>query len=64
MFGALLGEAILTSVVGIGVIDEHNFTVPAVLVSAIGALLLWGTVHSVRTGRIAHFHPPTADLTK
>jgi uncharacterized membrane protein YeaQ/YmgE (transglycosylase-associated protein family) len=48
--GAMLGGWFITPLVGIGTINQNNFSLPAMLVSFIGAAILLAIVNLVRRG--------------
>jgi uncharacterized membrane protein YeaQ/YmgE (transglycosylase-associated protein family) len=49
--GALLGGFLLSPLVGAGTINQDNFSLPALLVSFGGAIILLFIVNMVRRGR-------------
>ena len=49
--GALLGGFLLSPLVGAGTINQSNFSLPALLVSFGGAVILLFNVNMVRRGR-------------
>ena len=49
--GALLGGFLLSPLVGAGTINQSNFSLPALLVSFGGAIILLFIVNMVRRGR-------------
>jgi uncharacterized membrane protein YeaQ/YmgE (transglycosylase-associated protein family) len=51
--GALVAGWLLTPLFGIGTINQSNFSVPAMLVSLGGAVILLAIVNLVRRGRVA-----------
>lgn len=48
--GAMLGGWFLSPLVGIGTINQDNFSLPAMLVSFVGAAVLLAIVNLVRRG--------------
>jgi len=48
--GAMLAGWFITPLVGIGTINQNNFSLPALLVSFIGAAVLLGAVSLLRRG--------------
>jgi uncharacterized membrane protein YeaQ/YmgE (transglycosylase-associated protein family) len=46
--GALLGGWLISPLVGVGTINQDNFSLPAVLVSFVGALILLAIVNLFR----------------
>jgi uncharacterized membrane protein YeaQ/YmgE (transglycosylase-associated protein family) len=51
IIGALLGGWLISPLVGIGTINQDNFSLPAMLVSLVGAIILLGIVNLFRRGR-------------
>lgn len=49
--GAMLGGWFISPLVGTGTINQDNFSLPALLVSLIGAVILLAIVRMVRGGR-------------
>jgi uncharacterized membrane protein YeaQ/YmgE (transglycosylase-associated protein family) len=49
--GALLAGWFLTPLLGIGTINQGDFSLPALLVSLVGAIILLAVVRLVRRGR-------------
>ena len=49
--GALLAGWFISPLVGVGTINQNNFSVPALLVSFVGAAVLLGIVNLFRRGR-------------
>jgi uncharacterized membrane protein YeaQ/YmgE (transglycosylase-associated protein family) len=49
--GALLGGWLITPLVGIGTINQSALSIPAMLVSLVGAIILLAIVNLVRRGR-------------
>ena len=50
--GAMLGGWFLTPLLGAGTINQNNFSVPALLVSFLGAAILLAIVNLVRRGSV------------
>ncbi|HRV79491.1 MAG TPA: GlsB/YeaQ/YmgE family stress response membrane protein [Thauera sp.] len=50
--GALIAGWIISPLVGIPTINQDVFSLPALLVSLLGAIVLLGVVNLVRRGRI------------
>ena len=50
--GALLAGAILSPLLGIGTINQGNFSLSALLVSLLGAVILLGIVNLFRRGSV------------
>ena len=50
--GAMLGGWFISPLVGIGTINQDNFSLPAMLVSFVGAAILLAIVNLVRRGRV------------
>ncbi len=50
--GAFLAGLVLTPVFGIGTIDSGNFSLPALLMSLLGALILLAMVNLFRRGTV------------
>jgi uncharacterized membrane protein YeaQ/YmgE (transglycosylase-associated protein family) len=50
--GAFLAGLLLTPLLGIGTLNQGNFSIPALLVSLIGAVILLGIVNLFRRGTI------------
>jgi uncharacterized membrane protein YeaQ/YmgE (transglycosylase-associated protein family) len=48
--GALLAGLLLTPLFGIGTINQSNFSLPALLISLLGAVILLAIVNLVRRG--------------
>jgi len=48
--GAMLAGWFITSLVGIGTINQNNFSLPALFVSFVGAAVLLGAVILLRRG--------------
>jgi len=51
IIGALLGGWLISPLVGVGTINQNNFSLPAMLVSLVGAIILLGIVNLFRRGR-------------
>ncbi|MEP7062786.1 MAG: GlsB/YeaQ/YmgE family stress response membrane protein [Betaproteobacteria bacterium] len=49
--GALLGGWVISPLVGVPTINQDAFSIPAMLVSLIGAVILLGIVNLVRRGQ-------------
>ncbi len=49
--GAMLGGWLISPLVGVGTINQNNFSLPALLVSLIGAVILLAIVNMFRRGR-------------
>ena len=52
IIGAMLGGWLLSPLLGAGTINQSNFSLPALLVSFLGAAILLGIVNLVRRGRV------------
>lgn len=50
--GALLAGLLLTPLFGIGTINQSNFSLPALLISLLGAIILLAIVNLVRRGTV------------
>jgi uncharacterized membrane protein YeaQ/YmgE (transglycosylase-associated protein family) len=50
--GALLAGLLLTPLFGIGTINQSNFSLPAQLISLLGAVILLAIVNLVRPGTV------------
>ncbi len=50
--GAVIGGWLITPLIGVGTINQDAFSVPAMLVSLLGAALLLAIVNLVRRGSI------------
>ena len=48
--GAMLGGWLISPLVGVGTINQDNFSLPALLVSFLGAAILLAVVNLVRRG--------------
>ncbi len=51
--GAALGGLFISPLLGISTINQNNFSLPALVVSFIGAAILLAIVNLVRRGRVA-----------
>ena len=49
--GAMLGGWLISPLVGVGTINQNNFSLPALLVSLIGAVILLAIVNVFRRSR-------------
>ena len=52
IIGAMLGGWFISPLVGVGTINQANFSLPALLVSLAGAALLLAVVNLVRRGSV------------
>ena len=52
IIGALLAGLLLTPQFGIGTINQSNFSLPALLISLLGAVILLAIVNLVRRGTV------------
>jgi uncharacterized membrane protein YeaQ/YmgE (transglycosylase-associated protein family) len=50
--GAMLGGWLLSPLLGAGTINQNNFSLPALVVSFLGAVILLAIVNLVRRGRV------------
>jgi uncharacterized membrane protein YeaQ/YmgE (transglycosylase-associated protein family) len=50
--GAMLGGWLLSPLLGAGTINQNNFSLPALVVSFLGAAILLAIVNLVRRGRL------------
>ena len=50
--GAFLGGLLIASLIGSSTINQNNFSLPGLLVSFVGAVLLLAIVNMVRRGRV------------
>ncbi len=50
--GAFLGGMVLSPLFGMGTINQNNFSLPALLVSLVGAVILLAIVNLVRRGSV------------
>lgn len=49
--GAMLGGWLISPLIGVGTINQNNFSLPALLVSLVGAVILLAVVNMLRRGR-------------
>ena len=52
VIGALVAGFVLTPLFGIGTINQNNFSLPALLVSLLGAIILLAIVNLFRRGTV------------
>lgn len=52
IIGAMLGGWFISPLVGVGTINQDNFSLPALLVSLVGAVILLGIVNLFRRGSV------------
>jgi uncharacterized membrane protein YeaQ/YmgE (transglycosylase-associated protein family) len=52
VIGALLAGFLLTPLFGVGTINQNNFSLPALFVSLLGAIVLLAVVHLFRRGTV------------
>ena len=52
VIGALVAGFVLTPLFGIGTINQNNFSLPALLVSLLGAIILLAMVNLCRRGTV------------
>jgi uncharacterized membrane protein YeaQ/YmgE (transglycosylase-associated protein family) len=52
IIGALLAGFLLTPLFGVGTINQSNFSLPSLLLSLLGAVILLAVVNLVRRGRV------------
>jgi uncharacterized membrane protein YeaQ/YmgE (transglycosylase-associated protein family) len=52
IIGALVAGFVLTPLFGIGTINQNNFSLPALLVSLLGAIILLAIVNLFRRGTV------------
>jgi uncharacterized membrane protein YeaQ/YmgE (transglycosylase-associated protein family) len=52
ILGAFLAGLLLTPVFGVGTINSGNFSLPAVIISLLGAVILLGVVNLFRRGTV------------
>ena len=52
IIGALLGGWLISPLLGVGTINQNNFSLPALLVSFLGAAILLAIVNLFRRGRV------------
>ncbi len=50
--GAFLGGLLLSPLIGAGTINQNNFSLPGLLVSLLGAIILLAIVNVVRRGAV------------
>ena len=50
--GAFLGGLLIAPLIGSSTINENNFSLPGLLVSFVGAVLLLAIINMVRRGRV------------
>ena len=50
--GAFVAGIVLTPLLGIGTINQNNFSLPALLVSLVGAVILLAVVNLISRGRM------------
>ena len=50
--GAMLGGWLISPLVGVGTINQNNFSLPAMLVSLVGAAILLAVVNLFRRGSV------------
>jgi uncharacterized membrane protein YeaQ/YmgE (transglycosylase-associated protein family) len=50
--GAFVAGYLLTPLLGIGTINQNNFSLPALLVSLVGAVILLAVVNLISRGRL------------
>jgi uncharacterized membrane protein YeaQ/YmgE (transglycosylase-associated protein family) len=50
--GAFVAGIVLTPLLGIGTINQNNFSLPALLVSLVGAVILLAVVNLISRGRV------------
>ncbi|MDP3134902.1 MAG: GlsB/YeaQ/YmgE family stress response membrane protein [Burkholderiaceae bacterium] len=50
--GAMLGGWLISPLIGVGTINQDNFSLPAMLVSLVGAAILLAIVNLVRRGSV------------
>lgn len=50
--GAMLAGWLISPLIGVGTINQNNFSLPALLVSFVGASILLGIVNLVRRGNM------------
>lgn len=50
--GAMLGAWFITPLIGVGTINQNNFSLPAMLVSFLGAAILLAIVNLLRRGSV------------
>lgn len=52
IIGAFVAGTVLTPLFGVATINQNNFSMPALLVSLLGAILLLGVVNLFRRGTV------------
>jgi uncharacterized membrane protein YeaQ/YmgE (transglycosylase-associated protein family) len=52
IIGAFLGGLVLSPLFGISTINQNNFSVPSLLVSLLGAVILLALINLFRRGRV------------
>lgn len=52
IIGAMLGGWFITPLIGVGTINQNNFSLPAMLVSFLGAAILLAIVNLLRRGSV------------
>ena len=52
ILGAVLGGWLISPLLGVGTINEDNFSLPALLVSFVGAAILLAVVNLFRRGKV------------
>ncbi len=50
--GAFVAGLVLTPLFGVGTINQNNFSIPALIVSLLGAVILLGIVNLFRRGTV------------
>ena len=50
--GALLGGWLISPLIGVGTINQDSFSLPALLVSFVGAAILLAIVNLIRRGKV------------
>ena len=50
--GAMLGGWLISPLLGVGTINQDNFSLPALLVSFVGAVILLAIVNLLRRGKV------------
>lgn len=50
--GAMLGGGLISPMLGVGTINQDNFSLPAMGVSRVGAMILLAIVNLLRRGRL------------
>ena len=59
IIGALVAGFVLTPLLGIGTINQNNFSLPALLVSLLGAIILLAIVKLFRRGTVRKLGAPS-----